>query len=82
VSGANDAFYFSAALGHSVISGFATSDQLHLSAADWSSFAALHSSGDLFQSGADAMIRFDAADTITLKGVNASTLTAAQFAFG
>jgi hypothetical protein len=81
LTGTAEAFYFGASLGEATISGFAASDQLHLSAKDWSSFAALQSSHDLVQSGADTVIRLDAADSITLKGVQASTLTAAQFAF-
>ena len=34
------------------------------------------------QSGADTVIRLDASDTLTLKGVQMSTLTASQFVFG
>jgi hypothetical protein len=42
-----------------------------------SDFAALHP----VQSGADTVIALDAADAVTLTGVTASTLTAAQFRF-
>jgi hypothetical protein len=80
VQGASENFYFAPAIGLTTIAGFAMSDVIHLSAADWPNFAALQASG-IKQSGADTLIALDAADTITLISVNASTLTAAQFAF-
>jgi hypothetical protein len=59
------------------------SDVIHLSAQDWTSFDALKASGDLTQSaGGDAILKLDAADQITLTGVQAASLTAAQFSFG
>ena len=81
VAGENNRFNFGQAIGDVTISGFDGSDLLNLNAADWTSFSALQTSGDLSQSGADAMIRFDAHDAITLTNVQVSTLTAAQFAF-
>ena len=82
VSGSDDAFCFGAALGQSSIAGFNSTDTLHLSVADWTSYSALLSSGDLMQSGADTVIRLDASNTLTLTGVQAANLTAAQFVFG
>jgi hypothetical protein len=71
---------FSAGLGGlDTIAGFATNDTIQVSKSDFANFAAL--SSHLTQSGANAVITRDAADTITLTGVTASTLTAAEFAF-
>ncbi len=72
---------FAAKMGVDVISGFNATDVLHLSASDWASFAALKGSGDLTQSGADTIIKLDASDSITLTGVQASSLTAGEFKF-
>ena len=54
---------------------------MHLATADWASFSALQSSGDLTQVGANTVLRLDASDAITLTGVTASTLNAANFSF-
>jgi hypothetical protein len=81
VQGGGENFYFAPAMGLTTITGFAMSDVINLSASDWSSFAALQASPDLQQSGANTLITLDAADTITLINVTASTLTAAQFNF-
>jgi len=81
VAGANDAFNFGAALGQASITGFASSDSIGLSKTDWTSFSALQASHDMTQSGADTIVRLDASDTLTLKSVQMSTLTASQFAF-
>ena len=80
-SGSSENLYFAAQLGLASISGFASSDVIHLSASDWTSFAALKSSGGLKQSGANTLISLDAANTVTLLNVQASTLSQAQFAF-
>ena len=72
---------FAAKMGVDVIAGFNATDVLHLSASDWASFAALKGSGDLTQSGADTIIKLDASDSITLTGVQASSLTAGEFKF-
>ncbi len=76
-----EALNFAAQFGTEVIGGFNATDVLHLSAIDWTSFAALQSSGNLFQSGADALIRLDANNSITLLGVQASSLTIGEFKF-
>jgi hypothetical protein len=81
VQGAINNFYFAPAMGLTTIAGFGMGDVINLSASDWSSFAALQASHDLQQSGANTLITLDAADTITLLNVNASTLTSAQFNF-
>ena len=79
--GTNDAFYFGATLGQATLTGFNSSDTLHLSAADWTNFNALLMSGDVTQVGADTVIRTDAQNAITLTGVQASSLAAGQFVF-
>ena len=76
-----EALNFGAQFGTEVIGGFNATDVLHLSAMDWSSFAALQASGNLFQSGADAIIKLDANNSITLLGVQASSLTIGEFKF-
>jgi hypothetical protein len=81
VQGAINNFYFAPAMGLTTIAGFGMGDVINLSASDWSRFAALQASHDLQQSGANTLITLDAADTITLLNVNASTLTSAQFNF-
>ncbi len=81
LNGGSNTLVFEPALGVSSISGFAATDKLRLSASDWSSYSALIASGALAQHGADAVITRDGADSITLVGVQASSLTAAQFAF-
>jgi hypothetical protein len=81
LTGTHESLYFGAALGQAQISGFDIGDVLHLSAADWSSFAALQGSGDLYQAGADTKIALDNNNVITLSGVQASTLAAVNFAF-
>ncbi len=81
LNGQYEALYFGAKLGLTSITGFNLSDVVHLSLADWANFSALQSSGDLTQSGANTLITLDAADTITLVNVKASTLTSTQFAF-
>ena len=82
VSGSNEVFEFGKALGLATISGFASSDTIHLSAADWASFAVLQNSGDITElSSGNAIIRLDATDQITLVGVQKSSLTAGQFVF-
>ena len=61
------------------VAGFVSSDVIQLSAADFANFAAV--SAHLSQTDAGAVITLDAADTITLIGVSASSLTSAQFSF-
>jgi hypothetical protein len=75
------ALNFAAMMGTEVVGGFNSTDVIHLSASDWANFSALKASGDLFQSGADATIKLDASNSITLLGVQASSLTTAEFKF-
>jgi hypothetical protein len=82
LSGSHDALYADADVGNLAVAGFASSDMLHLSAASWTNFAALLSSGDMAQTGPDTTIKLDASHTLTLKGATEANLTAAQFAFG
>jgi hypothetical protein len=79
VSGAGERFAFQDAIGRETIAGFALSDTLTFSAQDFANFATL--SQHIAQSGADTLIRYDAADYVTLTGVQAKTLTAANFNF-
>ena len=58
---------------------FNTTDLLYLSASDWSSFSALQSSGDLFQSGADLHIKISATNDLTLVNTQLTTLSASNF---
>ena len=81
VSGGSEAFDFGKALGLATITGFASTDVIHLSAQDWVSFNALKTSGELTEVNNNAVIKLDASDQITLVGVQSSTLTAAQFSF-
>jgi hypothetical protein len=81
VNGSSEVFGFAATLGQSTITGFESDDAIYLSAQDWSSFDALTTSGDLTQSNGNAVIKLDASDQITLVGVQASSLTSAQFDF-
>jgi ELWxxDGT repeat protein len=81
VSGTGERFLFGQTLGTSSIAGFVSSDVIQLSKLDWASYSALLSSGDLTQTAAGAQIRLDASDTITLAGVQAASLTSAQFNF-
>ncbi len=76
-----EALNFAAQIGIDVIGGFNATDVLHLSATDWTSFAALKASGGLFQSGADAIVKLDANNSITLLGVQASSLISGEFKF-
>lgn len=80
--GGNDAVYADTHLGNQSVAGFSASDVLHLAASQWTDFAALLSSGALAQNAADATVRLDASHVLTLQGVTAANLTAAQFAFG
>ena len=68
---------FQPAFGLETVNGFGYNDVLQFSKADFSDFAALHP----VQSGDDTVIALDASDAVTLTGVTASSLTAAQFRF-
>ncbi|WP_420382136.1 beta strand repeat-containing protein [Novosphingobium sp.] len=82
LNGGNETLAFSTGIGgHDVITGFSSTDALQVSAANFNNWAWLLNSGDIAQVGADTVITLDAADSIRLVGVNASTLTSAQFHF-
>jgi hypothetical protein len=82
LAGGADTMAFQAGIGgKDVINGFASGDLIEMSHTDFASFNALSASGDLAQSGANAVITLNASDTITLAGVTASSLTSAQFNF-
>ncbi|WP_420384382.1 NF038122 family metalloprotease [Novosphingobium sp.] len=82
LNGANQTLAFQQGIGgQDVINGFAATDTIQLSATDFSSWAYLLNSGAMAQVGADTVITLDAADTIRLTGVTASSLGSAQFRF-
>ena len=78
-SGNSDAFIFSPVIGKTTVSGWNSTDTMQLVKADFASWNALLSHTK--QAGADTLISLDAADTITLKGVTASSLKQSQFHF-
>ena len=80
-NGQSDAFVFGADLGVSSITGFEANERLRLSAADWTSFAALQVSNDLFQSGNNAVIEISATDMLTLVNTQVSELSATNVKF-
>jgi hypothetical protein len=81
LSGNNFALNFAANIGQNVVNGFNATDVLKFSATDWTSFAALQSSGDLHDSNGNAVIQFDANNSVTLTGVKSASLTASEFKF-
>ncbi len=80
-NGRSDGFVFGAALGVSSITGFETNERLRLSAADWTNFAALQASHDLFQSGANTIIEISATDMLTLVNTQVAELSATNVKF-
>ena len=79
--GQSEAFVFGADLGVSSITGFETNERLRLSLDDWTNFAALQASGDLFQSGNNAVIEINATDMLTLVDTQVSQLSATNVKF-
>jgi hypothetical protein len=79
-NGQSDAFVFGADLGISSITGFEPNERLRLSAADWTNFAALQASHDMFQSGNNVVIEIGA-DTLTLVNTQISELSATNVKF-
>ncbi len=81
--GGADTFVYGATFGRDVITDFAAlgggHDLLQLSKAVFANFAAVQT--HLAQVGVDAVITLDPLDSITLKGVSAASLTAADFLF-
>ena len=82
-NGQSDAFVFGADLGISSITGFEPTERLRLSAADWTNFAALQTSGDLFSSanGNNTVIEISATDMLTLVDTQVSQLSATNVKF-
>jgi hypothetical protein len=80
-NGQSEAFVFGAALGVSSITGFETNERLRLSLDDWTNFASLQASGDLFQSGNNAVIEISATDMLTLVDTQVSQLSATNVKF-
>ena len=79
-SGNSDAFIFGPATGKSTIAGWNSTDTMQLAKSDFASWNdLLHHTK---QVGSDTIISVDAADTITLKGVAATSLKQSQFHFG
>jgi hypothetical protein len=81
LDGSSEYLSFGATLGQANVSGFNSSDTVHLSVADWSSYNALLGSGDLSQQGSNAVISLDASNRITLVNEQISALSSAQFSF-
>jgi len=79
MTGSNENFVFQAAIGQATIGGFVSSDIIQFSSADFANWQAL--SGHISQSGDDAVITYDAKDSVTLTNYSASSLTAANFKF-
>ncbi len=81
LTGTNESYVFDASFGNVVISDFnATSDTMQFSKSDFASWSTL-SPGHIAQGALGAVITFDAADTVTLKGVSAGSLVSTHFSF-
>jgi hypothetical protein len=78
-NGSGESFVFSAEIGQAVVYGFNATDRMRFSAADFADWNAL--SSHVSQSGSDAVITLDAHDSVTLKNVLATSLSASQFSF-
>jgi hypothetical protein len=78
-NGTSDFFVFQSPIGLNTINGFDPTDTLQFNASDFANWNALLS--HMSQSGADTVISLDPSDTVTLTGVTAANLTAAQFKF-
>jgi Ca2+-binding RTX toxin-like protein len=79
VSGGKESLVFQQAFGRDVINGFAATDTIQLSKADFANWSALLN--DMSQSGSNTVITLDALDAITLTDVRASSLQSSQFHF-
>ena len=80
----DDIFLFDAGDGRDWIADFGGNgnDRIDLRAVGaWADFAALQASGDLTQVGANAVIDLGGGSSVTLQGVDASTLHAGDFIF-
>jgi hypothetical protein len=78
---ASDAFVFGADLGVSSIVGFEANERLRLSLTDWSNFTALQNSGDLIQSGVNAIIEISPTNVLTLVDTQVSELSVTNVKF-
>jgi hypothetical protein len=71
-----------AAFGNETVNGFnAQGDQIDLSIAQFVSYAAMMSAGEIYQSGSNTMINDNHGDTVTLAGVQLASLSANNFHF-
>jgi len=70
-----------AAFGSETVNGFSAHDQIDLAMAQFTSYAAMMSSGELYQSGSNTIINDKLGDTVTLEGVKLSNLSANNFHF-
>jgi autotransporter-associated beta strand protein len=80
-NGQSDAFVLGADFGVSSITGFEANERLRLSVADWSNFAALQASGDLFQSNNNVVIEIGATNMLTLVNTQLSEFSATNVKF-
>jgi hypothetical protein len=77
--GGSELFEFSAALGESTISGFASSDTIRFSKSDFADYQALLP--HIAQSGANTTITLNSTNVLTLTGVTATSLKRSEFQF-
>lgn len=80
LAGAGDWLDFHWIVGHDTVTGFTSADSVEISSSLFANWTALKS--HVSQSGADTLIKLDANNSITLKNVTATTLSASQFHFG
>jgi len=78
-----DSFVFDAGFGKDLIADFAATgashDRINFSTSLFANYAAVRS--HMAQVGPNVIITYDAADTVTVKGVSLASLTAADFSF-
>lgn len=79
LTGGSDTFGFLASFGLDAITGFGSTDSMQFSLSDFANWAGL--SSHMTQSGANTVIAFNAANTVTLDNVSMGSLTASQFHF-
>ncbi|RNJ48845.1 DUF4214 domain-containing protein [Methylocystis hirsuta] len=77
--GSSETFVFKASFGQDTLTGFDSTDHMHIDSAIFSDWA--HLIGGAQQVGADTIITASATDTITLKNVAVSSLSQGQFQF-
>jgi len=79
VSGSLNTLVFQPESGLETITGFDPTDTIQLGNSEFANWSDLL--GNISQSGSDTVIKIDAANAITLKGVTATSLQASQFKF-